>query len=176
MTMKHHAALILIALLALPFQATAQKKLVENRSQATGWYVPVKFKVTAQGARAKGLGVKVYKDNQLLHDIIGAKDKFTLNLDLENGYTVILSKEGYRSKSVHINTHVPEQVVQYPAYECTMNLEPADHFTHSDPFYMDFPSAIVRWNDASQGFMPQQDYLRDIQAKMAMLQVQMDPH
>ncbi|MBK9060279.1 MAG: hypothetical protein IPL81_10540 [Flavobacteriales bacterium] len=57
-----------------------------------------------------------------------------------------------------------------------MNLEAADKFTHSDPFYMDFPGAIVRWNDESHGFMPSMGYLTDIQSKIGMLEAQMIPH
>ncbi len=167
-------AIILLAFLAAPFFVQAQK-LVDRRDQATGWYVPVKFRVTAQGANSKRVNVKIYRDNTLVHDIPGTKGKFTVNLDLENHYTVMLEKEGYRSKSISIDTHVPEQRVQYPMYDCTMDLEPEDRFTHADPFYMDFPSALVRWNDEAQEFAPQMEYVRHIQGKMAMLRAQMDP-
>jgi len=170
--MKYTA--ILLALLTAPTLSQAQK-FVESRDQATGWYVPVKFRVTTEGTDAKRVDVAVYKDNELLHEIKRAKSKFTLNLDLDNTYTVILSKEGYRPKSVFMNTRVPDQEIRYSEYACNMNLEAADKFAHSDPFYMDFPGAIVRWDDEAHGFMPRMDYLTDIQSKIAMLQAQMAP-
>lgn len=172
--MKLQPTLLLSALLLAPAIAHAQK-LVDRRDQATGWYVPLNMRITANGGEAKAVNVQVYKDNSLVNEMRASKDKFTVNLDLENAYTVVLNKEGYRTKSVYINTHVPEKQVEYPAYDCKMDLEPVDRFTHADPFYMDFPSAIVRWDDKARGFMPQMGYITDIQAKVAMLRAQMDP-
>lgn len=173
--MKHPAILLLSLLMAMPAALHAQKKLVDKREQASGWYVPVTFRVTAHRGKAKPVLVQVYKDNKLIHAIPGSSDKFTLNLDLDNDYTVVIGKEGYRSKSVSMDTRVPGDLVQYPAYECAIDLEPAGLFTNSDPFYADFPSALVRWDDGAKGFFPHPGYLVDIQSKMAMLQVQMDP-
>ena len=170
-----NTAFTLIALFATPTFCHAQK-LVESRDQASGWYVPVKLQVTAEGTKAKNLAVQVYQDNELLQEIHSKKGKFTLNLDLDNTYTFVLNQEGYRPKSVFIDTHVPVKQVQYSEYACYMNLEAADKFTHSDPFYMDFPGAIVRWNDESHGFMPSMGYLTDIQSKIGMLEAQMIPH
>lgn len=169
-----YTTLLLLTLFFAPCFVQAQK-LVETRDQATGWYVPVKFRITAEGGDPKNVDVKIYKDNELVHEIVRAKSKFTVNLDLDNAYTIVVIKDGYRTKSVYMDTRVPEQQVQYSAYECAMNLESADKFKHSDPFYMDFPGAIVRWNDKSAAFMPKMDYLTDIQSKIAMLQAQMSP-
>lgn len=173
--MKHTALFLFSFLLVAPFTAQGQK-LVDKRDQATGWYTPVNFKVAAQTGKLKTLDVKVYKDNKLVETLTDSKTKFTLNLDLDNYYTVVLIKEDYRTKSIFLDTHIPEDLVRYPGYFCAMNLEPDQYYDHSDPFYLDFPSAIVRWDNSAQGFAPQIGYLDDIQSKMAMLQVQMDPH
>lgn len=170
-----HTVLALFALVMAPAIGQAQR-LVDTRDQATGWYVPVNIKATSNGANSKELSVMVYKDNELIKELHAVKNKFTLNLDLDNSYTLVLSQEGYRTKSVLMDTHVPAQQVQYPAYDCFINLEAADKFAHADPFYMDFPSAIVRWNKEAQGFLPNAGYLTDIQSKMGMLQAQMTPN
>lgn len=171
--MKYTTLLFLTLFMAPSF--TKAQKLVESRDQAKGWYVPVLFRVTAEGSDPKTVNVLIYKDNELILEIARAKSKFTVNLDLDNAYTIVLSKDGYRPKSVYMDTRVPEQQVQYSAYECRMNLEAADKFKHSDPFYLDFPGAIVRWDDKTAGFMPKMEYLTDIQSKVAMLQAQMAP-
>jgi hypothetical protein len=49
-----------------------------------------------------------------------------------------------------------------------------DKFAHSDPFYLDFPSAIVRWNDGQHQFTHNDEYLANIQLKMALLGAQME--
>ncbi|MCC6839880.1 MAG: hypothetical protein IT230_06955 [Flavobacteriales bacterium] len=173
--MNLKAISIFAALSYLPLLVHAQK-LVDSRDQATGWYVPVKVMVTAQGSPAEQVDVQVYKENTLIHEIPGSKHKFTVNMDLENTYTLVLRKEGYRTKSVMINTHVPNDQVEYPEYACNLDMEPEEWFAHADPFYLDFPGAVVHWDDKTESFMPQMNYLADIQSKVAMLRAQMDTH
>ncbi|MBK9060280.1 MAG: hypothetical protein IPL81_10545 [Flavobacteriales bacterium] len=67
-----NTAFTLIALFATPTFCHAQK-LVESRDQASGWYVPVKLQVTAEGTKAKNLAVQVYQDNELLQEIHSKK-------------------------------------------------------------------------------------------------------
>ncbi|MBP8823931.1 MAG: hypothetical protein KBH07_09820 [Flavobacteriales bacterium] len=174
-TTTGRTTLLVSTLLLLPCLLQAQK-LVDHRDQATGWYVPVKVVVTTGGVAADKVDVQVYKENKLIHEIPSSKNKFTVNMDLENTYTLVVAKEGYRTKSVLVHTHVPDDQVEYPEYACALDLEPADRFTHSDPFYLDFPGAIVRWDERSQAFVPQLNYLADIQSKVAMLRAQMDIH
>lgn len=170
-----HALLILCLGLAAG-QVSAQAKLVDRRDQASGWYLPVEGKVTASRAKTQEFTVLVYKDNALLGEVKPKKGKFLLELDLNQVYSVRLTKEGYQEKLITIDTAMPEQQVQYPAYPCVVNLEPADKFVHSDPFYLDFPSAIVRWDDEMKGFYHSTSYLTDIQVKMALLAAQVTPN
>lgn len=156
--------------------AFAQSKLVDRRDQASGWYLPVEGKVTASGANTQDFSVLVYKDNTLLGEVKPKHGKFLLELDLNQVYSVRLRKEGYQEKLITIDTSIPDQQVQYPAYPCVVNLEPADKFAHSDPFYLDFPSALVRWNAEMQGFYHSSAYLTDIQVKMALLAAQVSPN
>jgi hypothetical protein len=65
--------------------------------------------------------------------------------------------------------------VKYPAYPCVVNLEPVEKFKTSDPFYLDFPSAIVRWNEEKKGFYHSESYLSEIQTKAGLLQAQATP-
>lgn len=157
-------------------KAPKEKTLVESRDQAQGWYLPVKGMVTENGAKCKGFTITVYQDNKLLGEIKPkGKGEFGLELDLDNFYAVRIEKEGFLPELVYFDTHMPEQQVAYPPYKCNLNLEPLDKFRHSDPFYLDFPSAIVRWNDELKGFYHNEGYLSDIQVKMALLQAQVDP-
>lgn len=168
-------------LIILSTSLMAQKKgksksLVDARSQADGWYLPVKGNVTEGGSKAKDFTIHVYQENKDLGEIKATgKGSFALELDLDNFYSVRISKPGYQDKLVYFDTHMPEHQVAYPAYICNVNLEGADKFKHSDPFYLDFPSAIVRWNDEMKGFYHNDNYLSDIQVKMALLEAQVEP-
>lgn len=170
-----------LLILALATSASAQKegkekKLVESRDQAQGWYLPVKGNVTFSGAKAGDFTITVFQDNKEIGQVKASKKgAFNLELDLDNYFAVRISKEGYQDKLVYFDTHMPEQQVAYPPYVCNLNLEPSDKFKHSDPFYLDFPSAIVRWNEELKGFYHNEGYLSDIQVKMALLQAQVEP-
>lgn len=152
------------------------KNLVDVRSQAEGWYLPVKGNVTEGGAKAKEFTIHVFQENKDLGEIkASGRGAFALELDIDNFYSIQISKEGYQDKLVYFDTHMPEHQVAYPAYICNVNLEAADKFKHSDPFYLDFPSAIVRWNEELKGFYHSENYLSDIQVKMALLEAQVEP-
>lgn len=170
-------ALSLIAVMALASSlASAQKKIVDRRDQADGWYLPVQTQVTINGGKAKDFSVTLYKDNEEVVVLPPCKkNAFEMALDLDSYFTIIIRKDGYQEKKVYIDTTMPKEQVKYGPYECFVNLEPADKFAHSDPFYLDFPSAIVHWDDAKKAFVHSDDYLADIQLKVALLEAQVEP-
>jgi hypothetical protein len=148
---------------------------IERRDQAEGWYLPVMCSITANGGNTNQVHVVLYKDNvQVVELKPGKKSSFELDLDLDGFYTILVQKDGYREKTVYIDSHMPEQQVKYGAYQCFVNMEPLDKFAHSDPFYLDFPSAVVRWSDEKQAFTHSDGYLANIQLKMALLAAQIE--
>ncbi len=153
----------------------AQRQIIDHREQAEGWYLPVVCSITAQGGKTDQVTVKLFKDNTEVTTLEpGKKNTFELDLDLDAFYTIMVSKPGYREKSVYIDTNMPKEQVKYEAYKCFMNLEPMDKFAHSDPYYLDFPSAIVRWSDEKQAFTHIDGYVSNIQLKMALLAAQVE--
>jgi hypothetical protein len=156
--------------------ASAQKGSDQRRSQPDDRYLPVQCHVTANSGRAEGFIVHLYKENELIQQIpVGRKSSgIELELDLNANYAVRFSKPGFRDKLVCIDTHLPEGQEKYDLYGCDVNLEPMDRFVHSDAFYLDFPGALVRWNDAKKAFTHNDDYLADIQLKVAMLGAQLE--
>jgi hypothetical protein len=156
--------------------AWAQGNLVDSRDQAEGWYLPVICNVTANGGKTAAVTVAVYKDNTLVTELPPDPKKSTceLELDINSQYTIIINKVGYRQKTVYIDASLPDQQVKYKQYVCNVDLEPLDKFAHSDPFFLDFPSSIVRWSNDQQAFLHNDQYLADIQLKMALLGAQLD--
>src|SRR5690606_24282213 len=121
----------------------AQGRLVDKREQAEGWYLPVQGEVTVEGQRTSDFDVTVYRDNEEMGKIkADKKGRFNLELDIDRGYTLMISKPGYQNKMIYLDTALPEGLVTYPAYDCFVNLMPVNA-TNIDPFYTDFPSAIV---------------------------------
>jgi hypothetical protein len=111
--------------------------------------------------------VKVFKENKDMGAFTTSKSgKFDLELDLDGVYTLYIIKPGYQGKMIMVDTHLPENMVKYPAYDCFINLEPENQTSASDPFYLDFPSAIVRYNAELGGYYHSEAYLEHINNKL----------
>ena len=65
-----------------------------------------------------------------------------------------------------METKLPEDLVSYPDYEMYVDLRPLNG-TQVDPFYSDFPSAIVRYDAEMGGFYHSETYMAHIQTKLA---------
>lgn len=160
-------SLIAVMLLVSTIPGMAQGKLVDRRDQAEGWYLPVHGQVLVDGQRADGYQLILYKDNIELGKLDSDKrGRFELELDIDASYMVRIVKDGFQEKIVAIETKLPEGLVKYPDYECTVSIQRTAS-KNIDPFYTDFPSAIVRYNEELGGFYHSEHYLTHIQTKLA---------
>lgn len=165
--MKSALLPVLFMSLLLPAKASAQGKLVDRRDQAQGWYVPVHGQVLAQGKKTSGYELVLYKDNVELGKLSSdKKGRFELELDIDAKYTVRIVKPGFQEKLLMIDTELPKDLVSYPDYECTVSLQ-ENASPNVDPFYNDFPSAIIRYNTDLGGFYHSEHYLSHIQTKLS---------
>jgi hypothetical protein len=164
-----------VAAMLLTSVLFAQGNLVDRRDQADGWYLPVEGNITINGAKGEEYSLHVYKDNEDLGEFKGEqKGTFHLELDLDQVYAVMIKKDGFQTKLLYFDTHMPESQVKYGPYDCFVNLEEASKFEHSDQFYLDFPCAIVRWDDEKKAFTHDEEYLANIQLKVALLGAQVE--
>lgn len=148
-------------------QQQGKNKLVDRRDQAEGWYVPVWGEVLVEGKRTSDYTMELFRDNKSMGQMKPQKKgRFLLELDIDAMYTVLVSKPGYQTKMIYVDTKLPQDLVRYPDYELYMNMLPYDA-KNIDPFYTDFPSAIVRWNEETGGFYHSEHYLTHIQTKLA---------
>lgn len=110
--------------------------------------------------------VHLFKDNVEMSEVASnKKGRFELELDLDQTYTLELVKEGFMRKYIYLDTSVPKDLVQYPSYECTVGLE-KNAASNIDPFYRDFPSAIIRYDAELGGFNHNEHYYTHIQTKL----------
>lgn len=144
-----------------------QRKLVDQRDQALGWYLPVHGQVLVDGKQAGGTTLVLYKDNQeVARTITDKRGRFKVQLDIDRQFTIRIEKDGYEAKMVYIDATLPSDLVTYPDYELYANMIPRNA-KNVDPFYADFPSAIVRWNPDMGGFYHSDPYLTHIQTKLS---------
>ena len=160
------ALLLLMAMLASGV-VFGQRKLVDKRDQAAGWYLPVHGQVLVEGKQAGGTELVLYKDNQeVSRTATDKKGRFQIQLDIDNQFTLHILKEGFEAKMIYIDATLPPELVTYPDYELYANMVPLNA-KNIDPFYSDFPSAIIRWNEEMDGFYHSDHYLTHIQTKLA---------
>ena len=162
--MKHH--FLILALLISTTDAMSQR-LVDKREQAEGWYLPVHGQAFIDGKKTDGYLVRLYEENEYKGEVpVDKKGRFLLELDIDKTYTVELTKEGYERKLMLIDTQLPEGLVEYPDYECYVNLTPEEAHQGKQDFYTDFPTAIIRWDGEMEGFYHSEHYLEHIQNKL----------
>ncbi len=139
-------------------------------------YLPVECHVTANGGPTDQITLTVFKDNGQAFELSPEKKKssFLLDLDMDSYYTVRASKDGYRDKTVVIDTHLPANELKYKSTSFAINLDASEKFAHSDQFYLDFPSAIIQWDGEKKNFVSNDGYLASIQLKMALLGAQVE--
>lgn len=163
---RHLAPIVASTALLVTFSAMGQGKLVDRRDQAEGWYVPVHGRVLIAGKNADSYSVNLFKDNKDVGRVDSdKKGRFELELDLDNTYCIAITKEGYQTKYLTLVTTLPKDLVEYPDYECTVSLEKIGS-SKMDPFYTDFPSAIIRYNEELGGFYHSEHYYTHIQTKL----------
>lgn len=144
-----------------------------GRAQESERSLPLQVSVTAGGAPCKQFTVALYQGNTLVTELPPSKrGAFQLHLDLNERFTVRIGKVGYRDKIIAVHTMLPESATAEAPVAYTVDMEPLDRFAHADPFYLDFPCAIVQWDEAAGRFSHSEHYLADIQLKMALLSAQ----
>lgn len=157
--------LLMASLLVAPF-AFGQQRLVDARDQAQGWYLPVHGQVLVDGKKSNSYDIKVYRDNKEVGQTeIDKKGRFTIPLDIDQTYTIRITKDGYHEKYLLVDTSLPKDLVSYPDYELFVNLLPAQA-RNIDLFYADFPSVIIRYDDEMGGFYHSEHYHTHIQTKL----------
>lgn len=162
-SLKIYALLLTICLASGAF---AQGKLVDRRDQAEGWFIPIHGQIMAEGKKAGRLEVIIYRENTEIGRIKTKRSgKFELELDIDQNYTIRVMKPGYQEKLFLVDTTLPKDLVNYPDYYCYIDLQPQS-MQYIDPFYTDFPSAIVRYNADKGGFYHSENYLAHIQTKL----------
>lgn len=178
--MKVRPFAVIAALLSVCVASAQKKSKLKGDGAPTGphaeLYLPVECLVTVNSGPTDQVSVTVFKDNVVAFELKPEKKKssFLLDLDMDCSYTVRVSKEGYRDKTVFIDTHLPEDEMKYKSTSFAVDLDGADKFAHGDQFYLDFPSAIIQWDGQKKTFVHNENYLANIQLKMALLGAQVE--
>ncbi|MBN8697641.1 MAG: hypothetical protein J0L87_14005 [Bacteroidetes bacterium] len=122
-----------------------------------------------------GVTIKLYKENEELvweqitsipyHD-----HSFSFSLLRNSHYSIEVSKEGYISRLVSIDTRLPDdiQVNTGNRFVFEFEVDLVKEIKMKDDFYIDFPIAIISYNMITGVFENHDDYTKHIKEKMIM--------
>lgn len=155
--MKNLKAILFWSLLAMTcFNTTIAKPGTTNS-------VVVYANPFSEDVRLKDYEVKVYDGNSLVMNFFVPNTKgFSVSLDQEKSYTIEISKEGFFEKRIAINTLI--YGTQKFQYEIAFDAEVvAKDNPFVDPYYLDFPASIIRFNSDEACFEVNEKYTTFIQ-------------
>jgi len=109
----------------------------------------------------EGAKVSIIKNGDKIDEqVIGKKGRFDLKLALDADYKITFSKEGYVTKTVSINTEVPEESIEanpnFPPIKLIINLLP--HLDGVDLSVFEQPIAILAYSPELDDFTFDKEY------------------
>jgi cytoskeletal protein CcmA (bactofilin family) len=134
----------------------------------------VKGEVNSKGDN-KNLGnvkIAVFKDDAKVNDYVtNASGRFDMKLDLNQIYTLYVSKENYITKILTITTMVPDSSQLPYEYQYKFNVILLEDFKGSAQMEsLKRPAVKILFNEKFQDFDFDEVYNREVQAEMKLLQ------
>ena len=119
-----------------------------------------------------GAIVKLYKENEEMEwdevtSVVYHEHAFSFDLFGNSYYTIEVSKPGYVSRSVGISTALSDKVVIGDnKFIFEFEVELFREKKGADDYYLDFPVALVKYDEASQVFEFDPKYTNHIKSKI----------
>ena len=119
-----------------------------------------------------GVIVKLYKENEELHweeitSVVYHEHAFSFNLNKNTYYTVEVSKPGYVTRSIGISTMLPDKVIIGDVkFTFEFELELFKEQKKVDDYYLDFPVALIKYNETNEVFEYDTKYTKHIKTKI----------
>ncbi|MBI2269309.1 MAG: hypothetical protein HYU69_03020 [Bacteroidetes bacterium] len=107
--------------------------------------------------------LKVYLGNEVVFEINNISRK-KISLNVNEHYTIEVSKEGYFSKLVSVSTFMPSDadLDDGYVYEYDLDFDLVKQKKGIDTYYMDFPIALISYNGIKDKFDYSRKYTKHI--------------
>lgn len=130
--------------------------------------IEVSAKLYAAGKKASDMKVSVYQDNKQTVAITTRKNSFDLELELNHAYTIKVSKSGFETYTLFLDGNVSSNIDADQKLRMEIDLQPAGPVVN--PYYSDFPNAIMSWDGRTEMFAERSHYSAHILEKKQPLQ------
>jgi hypothetical protein len=113
----------------------------------------ISAEATCKGVAMKDLTVRIYRASDLVIEIPATeKKKIFFSLQENSNYTIVFSKPGYITRSISVDTHIPEEMITGPVYSFEFELGMLEEDVALNTYYLDFPIALVGFNKKTERF------------------------
>jgi hypothetical protein len=113
----------------------------------------ISAEATSNGLAIKGLTIRIYRGTDLVIEIPSTeKKKMFFSLQENSNYTIAFAKAGYVTRSISVDTHLPEEMSTGPAYRFEFELCMLEEDPALNSYYLDFPVALVGFNKKTERF------------------------
>lgn len=118
-----------------------------------------------------GVEVKLLRKNEEMEwlEVTSAKHhdhNFKFILDVNEYYTIEVSKAGYVKRLIVISTQLPANVKRSPIYTYGFEVKLFEEKKGVDDYYLDFPIALIGYNKKSKVFENNNNYTYHIKGKI----------
>ncbi|MDF2436013.1 MAG: hypothetical protein K0Q95_389 [Bacteroidota bacterium] len=123
------------------------------------------------GKPVDGVSVKLYKENEELEwtevtSVTYHEHSFNFRLEADSYYTIEISKPGYVVRSVGVSTKIPAYVALETKFRYEFEVELFRTQKELDEYYVDFPVALIRYDETRDVFMNSSFYTKHIKTMM----------
>lgn len=118
-----------------------------------------------------GIGAKLFKKNEEMEwveitNVPYHYHNFSFTLDVNEYYTIEISKSGFVKRSVVISTILPTDVSVKPLFSFGFEVILFKEKKGIDDYYLDFPVALISYNKKSEVFENNHTYTKHIKTKV----------
>jgi len=119
----------------------------------------------------EGVEIKLYKENEELEwaevtTVAYHDHNFKFVLDVNQYYTIEISKPGYLKRLVAVSTNLPSNVSITPLFIFEFDIVLSKEKKGTDDYYHDFPIAIISYDLKSEVFENNNKYTDHIKKKI----------
>jgi len=123
----------------------------------------IEGEITNKTDKLDGVLVELYEQNKMVDAFETKKNgKFKFNLYNNHIYTIQLTKEGYNTKKVTINTKVPEDYGDEISYLFDIELDEFSAVEEEKETLLEYPIAIISFDERKGEFLFNQAYTKGL--------------
>ncbi len=147
---KNMLQLLTALLISLTFVSHAQElSLDEPVAYAI---LEVSGKITVGEKSQEDATVELYEQNKVVSSFETKKNgKFKFTLMSNMIYTIQITKDGFYTKRISLNTKVPSEIEDYFYFGFDINIDSKTD-NNFDPHLVDYPSALISYNEIERDF------------------------